>query len=111
MRTVVRLTQARFVRRGGGSAQISGSYRWFTNAPELVHTVTVTRNGQRVSRRSSRIEHSPGRRMAGEVFQFATSLSDNKPPFGRVRSGVWRVRVSISGAGRTDAASQRYVVG
>lgn len=107
VRRIVRMVVKSFTR---DRATIRGSYVFATNAPRLIHRVEVFHDGKRVSRRQSRIAHSPSRRMAGESFGFSAALADNTPPFGSVHPGIWRVKVTIKSAGQADSASRRYVI-
>lgn len=105
IRNATAMSKARFKR---SQATVTGSYVWRTNAAALTHRVDVFHDGKRVSKQVSRIEHSASKRMTGETFAFRAALTDNTPPFGRVHPGVWKVRVTIKGAGRRDSATKRY---
>jgi hypothetical protein len=105
VRNATEIGKTHFRRR---AATVTGSYVWRTNAERLTHRVLVFHNGRRVSRQVSHIAHRAGDRMAGETFAFRAALSDNTPPFGAVHPGLWKVRVSVTGAGKTDTETKRY---
>jgi len=102
---VVRMSGARVTRRG---ASVTGRYVWRTNAAFLIHRTEVFHKGKRVRRTQSRIAHSPGRRMAGERFTATAALTDNRPPFGRIKAGTWVVRFTISDGTKSASVSRRY---
>lgn len=108
VRNATDLSRAVFLRE---RATVNGHYVWRTNAAALTHRVDVFHEGKRVSEQVSRIRHSESTRMAGETWQFRAALTDNKPPFGSVHPGIWKVRVTIKGAGRRDSATKRYRIG
>lgn len=105
VRRVVRMSKARFRRRG---ASIDGSYRYRSNAQRLTHRTEVFYNGRRVSRAQSRFKRSAVDQYANRRFHFHAVLTDNRPPFGRIHPGVWKVRVTIKSRGRKDSATKRY---